>query len=377
VLVHLAALAALLPAALAPAAPPPTGVTLAWATDAHLAVVLTWHETGDYADHITLTDLDGRPTSEEPFEVAAGEPDQLAVPVGRLPVNEDLRFSVQPVDADGQPLGEATASAGFDTDQTPVPVVVGAVPRPDGSVLLTWKPGQYHDDTPGDPLDLPAPPARYFPLVSTPNFNSWDGLTTEPIAGESFVATKPLPEWLGVVATPNEFGNDRFPENIARILRTDLKVSIPRTATTGRPLQVSGTSILTVRICDPGPCQTEPDPDSGRVLQLQERTGANASWHTVATTKASVKTGAYQFRITSPGTRDYRVVADAEPLQPATAQAKSYAATAAVTTRSTTGGGGLPITGAPVAWIAAAGVLLAALGAGLVLAGRRRKPHAV
>jgi hypothetical protein len=56
-LAHLAAFAALLPAAatpaaLAPAAAAPTDVTIAWATD-HSSPVVTWQEADDQADHIS------------------------------------------------------------------------------------------------------------------------------------------------------------------------------------------------------------------------------------------------------------------------------------------------------------------------------------
>lgn len=376
-LTHLALFAALLPAAVTAAVAAPTDVTLAWASDAHQSVQLTWREDGDYADHVWVTDLDGTAIGYDQ-KVAAGQPDRLVISTADLPRNVDVRLAIQPVDATGQPLGDAAHSVGFDTDQTPRPVVTDATPRVDGTILLTWKAGAYHDDTPGDPLDLPDAPARYVPLGSQPTFNDFDQLVTAPIAGTSFVVptTRTLPEWLGVLATPNEWGASRFPGNIARITRTQLTASIPHTAVTGQPLRVTGVSTLIVRICDPGPCGSEPDPDSGRVLHLQARTSGTAPWQTVATTTAAARDGKYSFRITSPGTRQYRVVA--EPISGVDDQtAKSYAVTAAVTVASSSSeggsGGGLPITGAPVAWIAAGGAVLLLLGIGLAVAGRRRK----
>ena len=95
--------------------------------------------------------------------------------------------------------------------------------------------------------------------------------------------------------------------------------------------------------------------------------------------------GGFTFRVTFPGARDYRVVAP--PLSQAKGQtAIAYAASAVTTVRAATGGGGggsgdddtggLPITGAPVAWVAAAGGVLVALGALLLLAGRLRRRDA-
>jgi LPXTG-motif cell wall-anchored protein len=191
------------------------------------------------------------------------------------------------------------------------------------------------------------------------------------------VPARENPQWAGVRTTPNEFGSAYDTMSVAR---TDLTASIPHTATSGRSMQVTGVSKLTYRICDPGPCGVGTLEDPARVLHLEARTGASSPWRTVATTTTATKTGKYSFRITSPGTRDYRVVAEAVAWVPGH-DARSYAATDAVTTRTgagsgpgTSGGdGGLPITGAPAAWIAAAGALLVALGAGMVMTGRRRR----
>lgn len=377
VLAHLAAFAALLPAAAAPAAlaPAPTDVTVAWVSDAHQAVAVTWQETGDLADRVILDALDGTAIGDAGHgNVPAGQPNRIEFSIAGLPLNKDLRFSVQTVDSTGQPLSEYGRSPDFDTDQPPPPVLTEALPRPDGTIALAWKPGAYHDDTPGDPLDLPAAPPRFRPAAdsSTVTFEQWENLTPAPIAATSIVVpARKLPEFLAVQVTPNEFGSPPFPAAIARIARTDLSASVPA-ATTGRPLRVTGVAKATRLVCDPGICFTETTTDPARTLHLQARTSPNASWQTVATTTTAAKTGGYSFQITSPGSRDYRVVADPVGWHP-NAVAKSYAATAAITATSSGGGGGLPITGAPAAWIAAAGALLVALGAGLIMTGRRRR----
>jgi LPXTG-motif cell wall-anchored protein len=378
-LAHLAAFAALLPAAAAPAALAPavaaaTDVTIAWTSDPRSAVV-TWQEADDQADHITLNTLDGQPVEGYQWDLPVGHPNEFAI---GLPVDEDLRVVVQPVDAAGQPVGDAARSAAFDTDQTAKLTLTGALPRADGTVLMTWKATPIPDDTPNDPLDLPPTPIAFVPFGVAPQLNETVDLVTTPITATSFVVpARQLPEQVGLRTVPNEFGSDYAASDVQR---TDLTASIPRTATTGRTLQVTGVSKLTSRACDPGICFTQTFEDAGRVLHLEARTGATAPWQTVATATTATKTGKYRFRITSPGTRDYRVVAEPVGWQPGS-YARSYAATATITTRSgsaSDGGGGeddggLPITGAPAAWIAAAGALLVALGAALVAAGRRRR----
>ena len=388
-LAQLAAFAVLLPAAAtpapltppelpaaAPAAAAAGDVTLAWVSDFHTQIVATWPETGDQADRITLNKLDGTVVEGYGWQVPAGEPKQLTF--ANWPLDQDLRLTVQPVDSAGQPVGSAGRSPAFDTDLPAHPTLTQGVPRADGTISLAWRPGTYHDDTPGDPLDLPAGPVRFIPVSSNPSFREFIDLVKTPITGTSFVVpVREMPQWAGVRTTPNEFGSAYATMAVAR---TDLTASIPHTAAVGRSMQVTGVSKLTDRICDPGPCGVGTHEDPARVLHLEARTGASSPWRTVATTTTATKTGKYSFRITSPGTRDYRVVAEAVAWKPGH-DARSYDATSAVTTRSgagsgsgTTGdGGGLPITGAPTAWIAAAGALLVALGAVLAMAGRRRR----
>ena len=379
-LAHLAAFAALLPAAatpaaLAPAPAAPTDLTIAWTSD-HSNAVVSWQEAEDQADHITLNTLDGKPVDGYQWDLPVGHPNEFSI---YFPVDQDLRVVVQPVDAAGQPLGDAARSAAFDTDQSVKLTLTGALPQVDGTIRMTWKATPIPDDTPNDPLDLPPTPAGFIPFASDPRWNEADDLVTAPITATSFVVpARQLPEQVGLRTVPNEFGSDYA---AADVDRTALTASIPHTATTGRTLQVTGVSKLVSRACDPGICFTQTAEDPGRVLHLEARTSATAPWQTVATTKTATKTGKYSFRITSPGTRDYRVVAEAVGWKSASV-ALGYAATATVTTHSGSSGsggagggdgGGLPITGAPTAWIAAAGALLVALGAALAMAGRRRR----
>lgn len=375
---QLAALAALLPAAalamappaaLAPAAAAPTGVTVAWAAGDHRSIAATWQETGDEADHITLNTPDGKPVEGYWWDVAAGHPNELTF--SDPPPDLDLRLTVQPVDAAGQPVGDAGRSPVFDTDQPAKLTLAGAVPRADGTVLLTWKATVPKEDTPDDPLDLPAVPVRFIPFGSDPEFNTTVDVVTTPITDTSFVVpARTLPELVGVRTVPNEFGTDYAETDV---MRTDLSASIPQVAGVGQTMQVTGVSKRVLRACDPGICFPLSDVDAGRVVHLQARDSAEAGWRTVSTATTAAKTGKYVFRVSSAGGRDYRVVAEAVGWRSGGA-ALAYAATDAVTTRSGGGGGGsLPITGGPVAWVAVGGVLLVGLGAGLILLGRRRR----
>ncbi|MCY1136389.1 hypothetical protein OWR29_00140 [Actinoplanes sp. Pm04-4] len=182
----------------------------------------------------------------------------------------------------------------------------------------------------------------------------------------------------------------------APVAGTRLTVTIPRQATIGGTVTATGRVVRTGRLCDRGPCPTVEEDDAGREVRLQERAGATAGWRTVATAKAG-RDGTYTLGAPFAGTRDYRVVAPVVALAPGQVvpgrAARTYAETAATTTTGVTGaadgdsgpggglsgpggggsGGGLPITGVPALPFSLAGGLLVALGAALLLTGRRRR----
>nr|WP_221379003.1 hypothetical protein [Actinoplanes polyasparticus] len=366
--------AAGLTAALAPTVPAPSDVRLAWTSAAQTDVAITWDETGATRNRLTLVRAgDGGTANVEPKLVEADQPDRALLWQGLH--DTDFRVRVVAVDAAGAEISEPAFSPVFDTDRGPAARVVSVVPREDGSILMTWRPGTYTDPNPGDPLDTPGP-FRYIPIASMFEFNEYEQLAPPTTATSFVVPPRPGPVDVGLRTAPN--GWYGYTDVGAPVQGNRLTATIPGEATIGGTVTVTGRAFKLNRLCDRGPCPTVEEDDAGRELRLQERAGTTAGWRTVATTKAR-QDGTYTLEVPFTGTRHYRVVAPVVGLPPARV-AQLFAATTATTTTGVSGpaggggsGGGLPITGAPVVAVALGGGLLVAVGAVLALTGRRRQ----
>ncbi|MBB4693168.1 hypothetical protein [Paractinoplanes abujensis] len=366
--------AAGLPAAPAPSVPAPSDVRVAWTSAAHTDVEITWEGTAATRSRLTLVRAgDGVTENLAAKVVEAGRPSRALLWPGLH--DTDYRVRVVAVDSDGAEISEPAFSPVFDTDRGPKARIVSVVPREDGSILMTWRPGAYTDPNPGDPLDVPGP-VRYIPVATLFEFNEYDDLAAPTTATSFVVPPRRTPVGVGVRAESVGWYDDSGVD--APVAGDRLTATIPQQATIGGTVTVTGRSIKLGRLCDRGPCPTVEEDDAGRELRLEERAGATAGWRTVATAKAR-KDGTFTLTAPFAGTRDYRVVAPVLALAPDRA-ARVRAVTAATTTTGVTGpagdggsGGGLPITGAPVVALAVGGGLLVALGAALTLTGRRRR----
>jgi hypothetical protein len=374
------------------AAPPVTGVTLAWTSVAGPPQVLvTWQETGTLPNRVDIVHADGSPFATG-APVAADQPNRSTQDPVHLGDSGELRMAVRVLDADGKPVGEPALSPVFDTDRLPAVQLDAVNPRADGTVELRWTPRPAAaDTTPGDPLDRPVEnPQRAIPIVSNQYAYAHDELSG-PVTGPSFVvpAAHRPPLLLGL-KTVNEWGSTF---TVSEVFGTRVTAKVPARVTRGATLRVTGTVQETKRACDMSACWPVDAPEKNRELQLQARTGAAAGWQVVATGRTG-NDGTYRLSVASPGSRQYRVVAP--PVTSGTdGRARASAATVAVTTTSVpatstptptptatgtaTGGGGgasLPITGAQAGTAAALGALLVALGVLLRVAARRRPPTA-
>nr|WP_221376063.1 hypothetical protein [Actinoplanes polyasparticus] len=134
-----------------------------------------------------------------------------------------------------------------------------------------------------------------------------------------------------------------------------------------------------LRSCDLAACEDAEWPTADRALKLQGRVSASSAWQTIATAKSRAD-GTYSVTVAVAGTREYRVIVPPVPWVSGD-QALAYAETPArkvnVVTEPADGdggqGGGLPITGTPVMWIALAGGLLVVLGVVFATLGRGRR----
>ncbi|MGK5684528.1 hypothetical protein [Actinoplanes sp. URMC 104] len=376
-----------LPVAQAPAEPAPTNVRLSWVSADHQQFAVTWDETGDVRNVVELVPVDGHVAVERREAVAAGQPNRLVYNsrYGFDP-DHDYRVRVTVVDADDTALSDPATSPVFDTDRPAPPAVTSVVPRVDGSIRFAWVPRGYTDHNPGDPLDVPAGPVRWRATTSSFELNEYYPQGPEFAGAGSYVLTGPParpPVEVGLETTPNEWGSARSLELVAG---TTVTAKLPATATVGGTLSVTGKVTRVSRICDPGVCSPYEEPDKGREVKLQARSGADGQWRTVSTGR-SLADGTFSVRTAFTATGDYRVVALPVAGQgPSARGAKAYGQTTATTVAGVTGptgdggnegggggGGGLPITGAPVVWIGVLGGLLVLGGAGLAFAGRLRR----
>jgi len=367
VLLDLAAVAALL--ASAPTEPAPANVHLAWVSAAHEEFAVTWAETGEVRNKIDLLAPDGTALAIASRFTEPGQPDRVTIGTSGL-FGQSFIVRVTVVDAADDELSGPADSPEFDTDRTAPPVITGAVPRVDGSIVLTWMPGRYLDPNPGDPLDLPAEePPRYVPVASAPTMNDYYPVGREVRgAGSLVIKDRPAPVSVGLRNVPNEWYG--YGGATVKISGAKLTAKMPSAATIGGRLTVTGTATEVLRYCDPGPCWTGDRPGKDRALKLQTRTGLK--WRTVATTRARAD-GTYRFTTAFAATGDYRVVAPPVAWKPDD-RGLAYVETAARTvTGKADDAAGLPITGTPVMRMAVAGGLLVVLGAVFAVAGRLRR----
>ena len=254
------------------------------------------------------------------------------------------------------------------------------LPRIDGSVRFSWVPGAYTDSNPGDPLDLPAEdPPRYQPVVTQPISPDYEPLGP-PVrgAGSLVVRGRKAPFNVGLQNFPNEWYGFRGVS--ASINGSKLAAKLPSSVAAGGRLTVTGKATELLRSCDLAACEDAEWPSADRALKLQGRASATSAWQTVATTKSRTD-GSYSVTVAVAGTREYRVIAPPVPWVSGD-QALAYAETPARKVTAVTEpanddgggqGGGLPITGTPVMWIAVAGGLLVVLGVVFATLGRVRR----
>lgn len=378
------------------AEPGATDVTLTWDADRPRQFFADWQEPDNTLTRIELvTAGDDDPTWIVDTVIPEDQGNRFAFSAADY--GADLIVRVTAITVAGIPIGEPAVSPVFDTDVPPAPVLHTVVPRSDGTVLMGWSPGVRRDDTPNDPLDLPAEdPPRFIPVATVFTFREFHQLSA-PTTGTTFVVPpRRLPQVIGVWTLPNEWGPSSI--TTVEIAGSRLAVVVPKTATDGRPMRVAGTAFEVLRACDPGPCFTAERPDQGRVLQLQSRTGPAAGWAVVATTRSAAD-GAFRFNLTSPGSRQYRVVAPIVTRPPLELPRGSFTTAPATTSSRPPAarppaadppvadpndddpdddgmGGSIPVTGAPATSLAGAGTLFVAFGLLLRWAARRRPDEA-
>jgi len=299
------------PASAAVAADPaPTNVRIAWADPSTSTVRVSWDEVGSRPNQLKVLTVDGVVTSSGSASTTATQPNQVDIALTSAGAGA-VRIAVYIGTSSEVLTSPPGLSKPFDQLPTPAPVLRPVVLGADRLVTLKWDAGvPPTDPAPNDPLDLPAPGARYQLQVILPGY-----LSKQPF-GEPFAATEiTLPRWtppysVDVASLPNEWGGGSDSMFVQGERFT--KLSIPSAVSYGQTTVIAGSVQKLGLISMPGPFSVYPYEDPNRLLVLQARTNASTPWYVVGSTR-STSVGApfdsaFRFAPVGLETRQYRVV---------------------------------------------------------------------
>jgi hypothetical protein len=284
--------------------PTPSGVTVAWADRTYRTVRVTWQEDGDAPNKVAI---EGVVTESPSFlrYTKVGEPNTVLIPASAFPVDGNYRVAVTVGTSAGGSTSKPGVSAMFDTDGPARPVVTAIQPGRDGLVLVRWRPSSPPEDfTPGDPLDVPRQQQTFTPAVGVP------GAPLRTLGPASTATQRWLaglrPPYLFQLRASNEWGSVWAGQMTADT--SNLSAQIPRLAAYGAPMLVRGWLLQRQVRCGPTRCSAHTVTSAGLPVILHARERDTGSWRAVGggTTRGG---GYYVITSSSPGTRQYRVVA--------------------------------------------------------------------
>lgn len=312
---HSIAVACLLPALtalhLAPASAAPSAVSnvkVAWSDATRTAVKITW--TSPLADTVELTTQYG-PTSLG--STAAGAADQLIVPVSKFyPTHDATRSSQIVVTDSGGAMASSVAFDQYVPRARPTNVVVGAGNTLRGTATVE----NNADTTPGDPLDVSVP-LRYTPDLLIDCVRKRYATSSSP----SFTVPVPSVPALMWIDTANEWPAPRVDQGYTGfdLPKALISTTAPTSSTYRQVFTLTGVvyQLQEFYTYEQGNCgveRTSPDP---RTVIIQARKDSGSLWAMVGSTKTVTVSGAgspypsrgvYSFKVTNPGTRQYRAV---------------------------------------------------------------------
>lgn len=174
------------------------------------------------------------------------------------------------------------------------------------AVQGTTKVEQLADLTPGDPLDVSVP-LRYAPRLKTGCKDKVFGASTSP----SFKLPAPGAPSSLWINTANEWGTPELDGAYHGygITTTALKTSAPTTSPYGQVFTISGYVLQNDQYYTPwnGDCGIQQVEPIGGTVVVQARKDSASLWGVVGSTKADAM-GVFSYKVTNPGTRQYRVV---------------------------------------------------------------------
>jgi hypothetical protein len=284
--------------------PAPTDVTVAWADATHQQVRVTWKESGDQPNKVSVDGVAAAPPDIVQY-LSADTPNTTLLRALDFPKDGTFRISVVIGSLSGGITSKPGLSPMFDTDGPAAPVLTSVGTRRDGGVEVAWRPGsQAEDFTPGDPLDVKGLITTFVPTV-----NGAGPYQGRPLAAagrsQRQVITGVDPPFLFNVRAGNEWGGSYGASVVADTTTTT--AVYPRLTVFSLATPIRGRVTRHRLVCHDGACAAAAMPGPGLPVVLQARTAESKPWAAVATTRTRAG-GTFYFAPRSPGVRQYRVV---------------------------------------------------------------------
>lgn len=284
--------------------PAPTDVAVAWADASHASVRVTWKESGDQPNKISVEGVAAAAPDIVQY-IPAEAANTVLLRALDFPKDGTFRVSVVIGSLSGGITSKAALSPMFDTDGPAAPVL-GSVSSVKGGVLVNWRPGQAGEDfTPGDPLDVKKPVITFGAMV---NGAGAQGLKPLAAAGRTQrqLIKGVRPPYLFNVRAVNEWGSTYGASVVADTTTTS--AAYPRLTVFSLATPIRGRVTRHRLTCHDGTCAPVAMPGPGLPVVLQARADASKPWAAVSSTRTRAG-GTFYFAPRSPGARQYRAVA--------------------------------------------------------------------
>jgi hypothetical protein len=303
-----AAVAAFTTSASAAGPAAPTSVKIAWADATQQQIRVTWTDAGE-ANRIRFEGLIETVGSEDLGLLAAGAPNELLVDAAPLYGGQRAVFRVASVDAGGT-TGPMASSVEFDTSVAADVPITYAAPRPDGSLMISWRDaGEQYDYNPGDPLDVTGG-ERYSVQVS-----NGPTLAVPGSLRFAIIPARSRPYSVAVLAE-NIWGLSNDWRRFTFEQPTISGGAIPASAAYGHMLTVSGAV------------------GGQHLVALQARDSSSKPWVTLTSKYGEPGAGTFTLQAPSPGTRQYRLYSPARKDQDSAALEYATGVTTSLTKHS-------------------------------------------
>jgi len=279
-----------------------SGVTLDWADAEHTNVKITWTESAEVANTLTVTSTDPNQAATVFGSTLAGDQNAFVIDSASLGSSSNPAVKRRIVVA-GAEAADQAQSAEFDT-YTYTPTSLTLSFTTDNKVRWTLPADTRTDGTPNDKLDFPA--AYRYPvqqrIESDPAGTAeCNVVEVEPTTAATGVVPNPGKPFNLSVNTDNEWGTARGP--VATVETTaGLTIGGPTVTQYGTTTPITGqvTRTIVAESGAPTVCDEQSVPAPNVPVVLQQRTSSTAAWTTIGTVSTDA-TGKYTAVATNTG----------------------------------------------------------------------------